>query len=126
MEEEKSSTFKNACDIVKKNRLDEEDKIKFENTIKDCPSVLIETRGKEEHGKYEGQTVLHIVICRESEECINLVFNQLSADTNGKKLLRQPATGTEFRKSVMLAELPLGVAALTLNSGKFLKKDLLR
>ncbi|XP_041350755.1 transient receptor potential cation channel subfamily V member 5-like [Gigantopelta aegis] len=73
-----------------------------------CPTLLTVTKG----GKYEGQTALHIAISKENCKAVEAMVTH----TEKRHLLTIPATGSRFRNTVMMGELPLSVAAATCNN----------
>ena len=81
-----------------------------------CPILLQQTRGGSE--TYRGQTALHIAITQGNLEIIELILSKTENFGAGKKrnLLHQIATGSKFVNTCMMGELPLTVAALTLNT----------
>ena len=73
-----------------------------------------------EDAGYKGQAAIHIAICRESIAILNTLL--VTDKVTVKDMLRIKATGKKFKKTAMLGELPLVVAALTLNKGKTLSR----
>ncbi|XP_052806094.1 transient receptor potential cation channel subfamily V member 5-like [Mya arenaria] len=83
--------------------------------LEECPDLLCESRQCSE--LYRGQTALHIAITDGNIQVINTLLT--CGNHQGKiklnKVFSTQATGTRFENTVMLGELPLAVAALTLN-----------
>jgi len=75
---------------------------------------------KQQNAGYKGQAAIHIAICRESIAILNTLL--VTDKVTVKDMLRIKATGKKFKKTAMLGELPLVVAALTLNKGKTLSR----
>jgi len=59
-----------------------------------------------------------MVICKENIDLIERVLMLRPAEN--ANMLQQSATGKKFKKTSMMGELPLIVAALTLNLGMFI------
>nr|KAG5710105.1 hypothetical protein BaRGS_030181 [Batillaria attramentaria] len=76
------------------------------------PKLIWNVRGK---GRYEGQTVLHIVIVQQNQEAAEFLLNADETNKDKMKLLSTEATGSMFDGTVMMGKLPLSVAALTFN-----------
>lgn len=66
--------------------------------------------------KYKGQTPLHLAICKERDDIVKEMIEKLEV----KDWEKICATGKEFKTTAMLGEIPLSVAALTLNTGKYI------
>ena len=88
--------------------------------LEQCPNLLTESRQSDE---YRGQTALHIAITDGNVSVAETLLHY--AEKQGKHVLSSvlstEATGTRFENTVMLGELPLAVAALTLNIEMFNK-----
>lgn len=70
--------------------------------------------------EYQGQTPLHIAICRGHIDIVEkMTLSMEKKQTNS--MTECSATGTKFEKNAMLGELPLSVAALTLNTGMLIQ-----
>ena len=107
----KESNFKRLCDSLKQS----EDRQKITSIIRTHPDVLLESN---KDANYKGQTALHMVICKENIDLIERVLMLRPAEN--ANMLQQSATGKKFKKTSMMGELPLIVAALTLNLGMFI------
>lgn len=72
--------------------------------------------------KYRGQTILHVAICKENLPLVRKILDlptEKKDNEHLKAVLSCEATGTKFKKSLMLGGLPLIVAALTLNRSMY-------
>ena len=107
----KESNFKRLCDSLKQS----EDRQKITSIIRTHPDVLLESN---KDANYKGQRALHMVICKENIDLIERVLMLRPAEN--ANMLQQSATGKKFKKTSMMGELPLIVAALTLNLGMFI------
>ncbi|KAK3605264.1 hypothetical protein CHS0354_037665 [Potamilus streckersoni] len=90
--------------------------------VKEFPDLILSNR--EDSDMYKGQTPLHMAICRGNMWLLNTLLEALSGhDLEDKKVacLQEHATGHKFKNTVMLAELPLSIAALTCNKEVFEK-----
>lgn len=67
--------------------------------------------------KCEGQSPLHLAICKGKDDIVKVIIDQLKAD-GVKDWAEICAIDEELKETVMLGEIPLSVAALTLNTGK--------
>ncbi|KAL3835935.1 hypothetical protein ACJMK2_021396 [Sinanodonta woodiana] len=80
------------------------------------PELLLCNR--DHSSKFRGQTPLHMAIAKENKELVQLLLDtardKLKADSV-KEMLSQKATGLKFSNNVMMAQLPLSIAALTDN-----------
>lgn len=77
------------------------------------PELLAGSRNNSE--LYRGQTVLHIAITGEDMDFSSLLLRKAKEHRVIDNMLQSTATGTRFENTVMLGELPLLVAVLTLN-----------
>ncbi|XP_022290941.2 transient receptor potential cation channel subfamily V member 3-like [Crassostrea virginica] len=102
--------------------------LKFDETIEFtkaimeiCPKLLLKNRSNQPQLKsgFEGQTPLHVAIARDNYKAVQNIL------TVGKKykllpeLLRKESTGYKFRRTVLLGQLPLTVAALVCKNDNF-------
>ena len=78
-----------------------------------CPELLTESRCDSE--LYRGQTALHIAVTGEDIEVTEGLLRKGKELKVLENILSASATGSRFENTVMLGELPLIVAALTLN-----------
>ncbi|XP_053408281.1 transient receptor potential cation channel subfamily V member 6-like [Mercenaria mercenaria] len=78
-----------------------------------CPDLLTEARSDSE--LYRGQTALHIAITGEDIEVTDALLRKGKELGVLDNILTACATGSRFENTVMLGEIPLIVAALTLN-----------
>ncbi|XP_046547748.1 LOW QUALITY PROTEIN: transient receptor potential cation channel subfamily V member 6-like [Haliotis rubra] len=76
-----------------------------------CPGLLLVSRT----GEYEGQTTLHIVISKCNHAAVRMLLKAGVVKKFKDQVLRMVATGSRFTNTVMMGELPLSVAALTLD-----------
>lgn len=60
---------------------------------------------------FEGQTPLHVIICNGDVGVVEQMLKLLKPEWS-----KQMATGKKFKKSAMMGQLPLSVAALTFNT----------
>lgn len=85
-----------------------------DRSVQDVQTIINEDRSavtrEREDDDYEGQTPLHIAICKENIPFIKLIMKHVQSEDLDKQ-----ATGRKFQKTGMMGELPLIVAALTLN-----------
>lgn len=79
----------------------------------ECPDLLTEARKNSEI--YRGQTALHIAITGEDIEVTETLLQRAKELGVIESVLSNGATGSRFENTVMLGEIPLLVAALTLN-----------
>ncbi|XP_067662642.1 transient receptor potential cation channel subfamily V member 2-like [Haliotis asinina] len=77
-----------------------------------CPGLLLVSRT----GEYEGQTTLHIVISKCNHAAVKMLLKAGVVKKFKDQVLRMVATGSRFTNTVMMGELPLSVAALTLDT----------
>ncbi|KAK7501772.1 hypothetical protein BaRGS_00006858 [Batillaria attramentaria] len=86
-----------------------------------CPGLI----WKQRTGEYKGQTVLHILIIRQNTDGAEAILQYTDRKDLGRSgwLLNGKATGSGFKKTVMMGELPLSVAALTFNWDMVKKLD---
>ncbi|KAL3870599.1 hypothetical protein ACJMK2_038648 [Sinanodonta woodiana] len=90
--------------------------------VKEFPDLVLSNR--QDSDMYKGQTPLHMAICRGNMWLLDTLLEALSGqDLEDKKVacLQEPATGQKFKNTVMLAELPLSIAALTCKKEVFEK-----
>ncbi|KAL3870603.1 hypothetical protein ACJMK2_038652 [Sinanodonta woodiana] len=88
--------------------------------VAEFPDMILSNR--EDSDMYRGQTPVHIAICRGNMWLVDTLLNALSTPDfhDGKvKCLEQRATGLKFKNTVMFAEIPLSIAALTCNKELF-------
>ncbi|KAL3870606.1 hypothetical protein ACJMK2_038655 [Sinanodonta woodiana] len=88
--------------------------------VAEFPDMILSNR--EESHMYRGQTPVHMAICRGNVWLVDTMLNALSTpDFRDKKVtcLEQRATGLKFKNTVMCAEIPLSIAALTCNKELF-------
>lgn len=78
-----------------------------------CPYLLTEPRV----GEIKGQTALHIAIAKRNENATRVILEKAHTQSPEelRRLLHMPAVGVKFKDSAMAGEIPLTVAALTLN-----------
>ncbi|KAL4233808.1 hypothetical protein ACF0H5_008486 [Mactra antiquata] len=81
------------------------------------PELLSHSRNDSE--LYKGQTALHIAITGQDIEVAEELLKQGKDRGVNERILATCATGSRFQNTVMLGELPLFVAALTLNTAMF-------
>ena len=83
------------------------------------PNMLHQDRINTE---YAGQTVLHMAVTKGNIWVANTLLSKMSKkDHRARKpaLLKRLAVGAVFTNTVMMAELPLNIAAVTCNKGMF-------
>ncbi|KAL3870604.1 hypothetical protein ACJMK2_038653 [Sinanodonta woodiana] len=88
--------------------------------VAEFPDMILSNR--EDSDMYRGQTPVHMAICRGNIWLVDTMLNALSnPDFHDKKVtcLEQRATGLKFKNTVMCAEIPLSIAALTCNKELF-------
>ena len=72
--------------------------------------------------EYAGQTVLHMAVTKGNIWVANTLLSKMSKKehkTRKSALLKRLAVGAVFTNTVMMAELPLNIAAVTCNKGMF-------
>ncbi|KAK3576042.1 hypothetical protein CHS0354_005198 [Potamilus streckersoni] len=74
--------------------------------VTEAPWMAIEPR----RGSFEGQTPLHMAICKNSCIVAKILLEKLQTEKK-EQVLHTLASGSSFRQTVMRAELPLSVAA---------------
>ncbi|XP_046376203.2 transient receptor potential cation channel subfamily V member 6-like [Haliotis rufescens] len=89
-----------------------EDVTVMKKIIEVCPGLLLVSRT----GEYEGQTTLHIVISKCNYAAVKMLLKAGVVKRFKDQVLRMLATGSRFTNTVMMGELPLSVAALTLDT----------
>ncbi|KAL3870605.1 hypothetical protein ACJMK2_038654 [Sinanodonta woodiana] len=88
--------------------------------VAEFPDMILSNR--EDSDMYRGQTPVHMAICRGNMWLVDTMLNALSnPDFHDKKVkcLEQRATGLKFKNTVLFAEIPLSIAALTCNKDLF-------
>ena len=102
--------------------------LKFDETIEFtkkvmeiCPKLLLKDRSNQSQLKvgFEGQTPLHVAIARDNYKAVK---NILSVGEKYKllpELLGKESTGYKFRRTVLMGQLPLTVAALVCKNNNF-------
>ncbi|XP_005105718.2 uncharacterized protein LOC101846237 [Aplysia californica] len=89
----------------------------MESLVRLCPALINKPRA----GEFQGQTALHIVISKDNVDAASFLLSHASelrrsgGGTLLEELFQACATGERFRDTVMMGQLPLSVAALTLN-----------
>lgn len=86
-----------------------------EKIIQHNPEILMEKRTEDK--EFEGQTPLHVAIVNGNVKAVKL-FLEKSEDL-AQILLCEPAIGTKFKKTVLMGQLPLSVAALACRNKNF-------
>lgn len=85
--------------------------------IKTFPKLLLQERSQD--SKYAGQTPLHLAICKGNVWLVNSMLYELASKNTWRRgVLEKRAYGTMFRNTVMMGELPLFIAALTMNKSE--------
>ncbi|KAL3871870.1 hypothetical protein ACJMK2_039842 [Sinanodonta woodiana] len=74
--------------------------------VTEAPWMAVEPR----KGSFEGQTPLHMAICKNNCKVVHLLLENLHTEMK-EQLLHTLASGSSFQQTVMRAELPLSVAA---------------
>ena len=72
--------------------------------------------------EYAGQTPLHMAVTKGNIWVVNTLLTKLSTKEHRARktgLLKRLAVGKVFTNTVMMAELPLSIAAVTCNKGMF-------
>ncbi|KAK7462653.1 hypothetical protein BaRGS_00038304 [Batillaria attramentaria] len=81
-----------------------------------CPQLIWSSHRE---GQFEGQTVLHTIVSKQDVEATKAILDLCKRDKKDpdrkRHLLESRATGSAFRATIMLGELPLSIAALTFN-----------
>ncbi|KAK3590361.1 hypothetical protein CHS0354_020683 [Potamilus streckersoni] len=109
-----------ACSMFYLEKLTEKKVVEL--LVEEFPDMILSNR--QDSDMYRGQTPLHMAICRGNMWLVDTMLNALSAThLHDKKVtcLEQRATGLKFKNTVLLAEIPLSIAALTCNKELFEK-----
>ncbi|XP_078327961.1 uncharacterized protein LOC111104880 isoform X2 [Crassostrea virginica] len=96
--------------------------IEFTEKLMDiCPKLLLKDRSDQLPHKtgFEGQTPLHVAIARDKYKAVQNILTVGRKYKILPKLLRKKSTGSKFRNTVLMGQLPLTVAALVCKNNTF-------
>ena len=102
--------------VAKLSFKDDNDVEVIEHLMKYFPELAKEKRPNSKNCR--GQTPVHMAITKGVSKVVTLLLKNLP-DSLKPPIFKTKATGTVFRNTVMMAELPLSVAALTTDQDMF-------